>query len=315
MESVCGVDLMAWTQDVSFNQAYARTVQSLYQSDPDQVRDSVRVEMVEGKSLNVERLSGVNMTQITARHQDTPFTPMTFSRRRLTILDYAASELIDQLDRVKMIISPQNDITQGFVKAWHRRTARTVLAAALGNASAIDASETASNIALPASQAIANGGTNMTMAKVRQARRLLMNAGVPGQDLYAAVSAFAIEKLLSDTTVTSSDFSSLNALASGTIPPGATWMGFKWIVIPDADPDDSSQTASAASILPKSGNIRSCVFYHKNALVLGIGKDFSAEVDALPTKLNSTQILVKTALGAVRVLDFGVVQVDIDESA
>lgn len=306
---------MAWTQDVSFNQAYARVVQGLFQSDPDDVRNSVRVEMVEGKSLNIERLGGANFQQITARHQDTPFTPLTFSRRRLSIVDYAMSELIDQLDRVKMIISPQNDITQAFVKAWHRRVARSVTAAALGNATAVDASETTTSVSLPSSQVIANGGTNMTMAKVRQARRLLGNAGAPNGDLYAMVSWFAIEKLLSDSTVTSSDYSSLNALANGTIMPGQTWMGFKWIIVPDADPDDSNQTASSTSILPKSGNIRQCLFYHKSAIALGIGKDFSAEVDALPTKLNSTQVLVKTALGAVRVLDYGVVEVDIDESA
>lgn len=306
---------MAWTQDVSFNQAYSRVIQNLYQSAPDQVRGAVRVEMVEGKSINIERLGGVNMVQITSRHMDTPFTPMTFSRRRINMTDYAASELIDQLDKVKMLISPQNDMTQNFMKAWQRRLARTVFAAALGSAQSVDASEALTSVALPSSQVIANGGTNMTMAKVRQARRILGVAGVPNSDLYAAVSWFAIEKLLSDSTVTSSDYSSLNALTNGTIQQGQKWMGFEWIIIPDADPDDTSQTAGATSILPKSGNVRQCVFFHRDALALGIGKDFSAEVDPLPTKLNSTQVLVKTSLGATRILDFGVVEVDIDESA
>ncbi len=306
---------MSWTRDVSFNQAYTRTLQTLFQSDPDQVRQSVRVENVDGKSLNVERLGGANFTPVLARHQDTPFTPLTFSRRRLTLADYAMSELEDDLDKIKSLISPQNDITQAFMMAWHRRVARTVTAAALGNSVSVDAAEALTNIALPASQAIANGGTNMTMAKVRQARRLLGNAGAPGSDLYAMVSWFAIEKLLSDSTVTSSDYSSLNALTNGTIQPGQTWMGFQWIIIPDADPDDTSQTPNATSILPKTGNIRTCLFYHKRSIALGIGKDFGAEVDPRPDKMNSTQILVKTSLGATRVLDYGVVSVDIDESA
>jgi len=307
---------MAWTQDVAFNQAYTRVIQTRYQSDPDQVRDAVRVEDgVIGKSYNFEILGGVNMTPITSRHADTVLTPMTFTRRRANLVDYGASELIDDLDKVKMIISPQSEMTSQFVAAWHRRVARSITTAALGTASDVSAAEAITNVALPASQVIANGGANMTMAKVRQARRLLGNAGVPRQDLYAAVSWFAIEKLLSDSTVTSSDFSSLNALTNGTFPPEALWMGFKWIVIPDADPDDGSQVATSTSILPKTGNIRSCVFWHKSAVGLAIGKDFSAEVDARADKNNSTQVLVKTSLGAVRVLDFGVVQCDIDEAA
>lgn len=307
---------MAWTVDTAFNQAYTRTLQTLYQSDPMQVRDAVRVESgVIGKSYNFERLGGVNMEPVNSRHQNTPLTPMTHSRRRANLADYAASELIDDLDKVKMLISPESEYTQNFVAAWHRRLARTVTAAALGNAQSISNAEVASNVALPASQVIANGGTNMTMAKVRQARRILGNAGVPATDLWAIVSWFAIEKLLSDSTVTSSDFSSLNALASGTFPPGTRWMGFQWIVIPDADPDDTTQTPTTTSILPKTANIRQCLFFHKSALGLAIGKDFGAEVDPRPDKMNSTQVLVKTSLGATRVLDFGVVEVDIDESA
>lgn len=307
---------MAWTQDVAFNQAYTRVIQTRYQSDPDEVRDAVRVESgVIGKSYNFEILGGVNFAAITSRHADTVLTPMTFTRRRANLADYGASELIDDLDKVKMLISPQSEMTQQFVAAWHRRVARTITAAALGTASDISASEAVTSVALPASQVIANGGANMTMAKIRQARRLLGNAGVPRSDLYAAVSWFAIEKLLSDSTVTSSDFSSLQALTYGTFQPGATWMGFKWIVIPDADPDDTNIAASSTSILPKTANIRSCVFWHKSAIGLAIGKDFSAEVDNRPDKNNSTQVLVKTSLGGVRVLDMGVVQVDIDEAA
>ena len=305
---------MAWTQDIAFNQAYSTVINKLYQADPMEVRSSVMVEMVQGKSYNFERLGGVNMVPVTSRHQDTPFTPMTFSRRRANLADYAASELIDDLDKVKMLISPQSEFTQNLVAAWHRRVARTITAAMLGNAQAIDASETATNVALPSSQVIANGSANLTMAKVRQARQILGTAGVPSSDLHAMVSWNNMAKLLSDSTVTSSDYSSLNALTNGTFE-GKTWMGFHWMVIPDSDPDDSSQVSDSTSILPKTSNIRKTLFYHKNAVGLAIGRDFSAEVDARPDKNNSTQVLVKTSLGAVRILDFGVVEVDCDETA
>lgn len=307
---------MAWTVDIAFNQAYTTVLDTLYQSDPMEIRSAVRVETgVIGKSKNFERLSGVNMVPVTSRHQATPHTPMTHSRRRATLVDYAANEYIDDLDKVKMLISPQSEYTQNFVSAWNRRIGKSVTAAALGNAVSVDEAETTANVALPSSQVIANGGTNMTFAKVRQARRILGNAGVPSTDLWACVSWFAIEKLLSDSIVTSSDFSSLNALAAGTFPPGTKWMGFQWIVVPDADPDDTSLTPDSTWVLPKTGNIRKCLFWHKSALGLAIGKDFSAEVSPRADLMNSTQVLVKTSLGGTRILDFGVVEVDIDESA
>lgn len=304
---------MAWTADVNFKQSFEDTLILLAQENPTSFRGAVRVKSgLKSKRHHFDRLGGIEMEPVTARHQDTPLTPLTHSRRSVMFTDYALAELIDDLDEVRGLPSPESDYTRQFAAAYNRRVAQTIVAAAVGNATSTSSSDAASDVALPTGQIIANGGTGMTMAKLRQAARILDVNGVPSVDRYLAVSPFAIEDLLADTTVTSSDYMTLNALQAGTIPDGSMIMGFKTIKVTDALGGGS---AMASPILPKSGNIRQCLAWSKNALGLALVRDLITEIDKRPDKMNSTQVLVKVSIGAVRIEDEAVVRVDIDESA
>lgn len=308
---------MAQTVDISFVPALQDTIVSLYAEDPMTIKSSVRVRNITGKTDKWERLGGVELVGVTTRHQATPHTPMTHSARLAILSDVAGSELLDQLDQVKMMIDPKSEYTRNLTMAWRRREARTIIAALGGNATSVDNQDARSNVALPASQAIANGGTGFTMAKWRQANRILDNAGV-SRDANRTVllSAFAIEDLLADSTVTSSDYSQLNALYNGTIPQGSHFMGCRVVMIGDAVPDDNAVLTggTANPILDKTANIRTCWMYHRDAVGLSIAKDVTVEVDRRADLMNSWQVLVQGSLGAVRILDAGVVKIDIDES-
>jgi hypothetical protein len=310
---------MAATVDFAFVPALQDTLTNLYEEDGDNLRDTVRVRTnVVGKSDNWERLSGVEMIPVTGRHQATPHTPMTHSRRRSLLSDFVGVEYLDDLDKVKMMIDPKNDYSQNLMKAWQRRVARTTVTALNAAAIVVANDDSTTTQALPASQSIANGGTGFTMAKWRQANRILDNAGVDRDgNRTVLLSAFAIEDLLADTQITNSDYTQLNAITTGTIPNGARVMGCRVIMISDAIPDDSAVLTggTANPILPKTGNIRTCFMYHKTAVGLSIAWDGPAEVDKRPDLMNSWQVMRKGSLGAVRVLDAGVVQIDIDESA
>lgn len=307
---------MAQTVDISFVPALQDTINVLFQEDPDAIRSTVRVRNITGKNDNWERLGGVELIPVTSRHQATPHTPMTHSRRRAILSDFTGAEFLDQLDQVKMMVDPKNDYTQNLAKAWHRRVARTIITALNASAITVANDDSTGSQALPSSQSIANGGTGLTMAKLRQANRILDNAGVPSSDRALLVSAFGVEDLLQDSQVTSSDYSTLNAIMTGTIPQGATLMGFRFIKFSDAVPDDSAVLTggTANPLLPKTGNIRSLFAYHKSAVGLSLGMDGKTEVDRRPDLMNTWQVLLQGSLGAVRILDAGVVQIDIDES-
>src|SRR3990167_7495833 len=237
------------------------------------------------------------------------------SRRWASMADRAGSKLLDQLDEIKMMIDPRNEYTQNLVRAYRVFIAETLVDALNAAATVIAADDTTSTQALQASQQIANGGTGFTMAKWRQANRILDNAGVSRAGRTALLSAFAIEDLLADAQVTSKDYADLAALQTGTIA-GKMFMGSTVKVIGDATPDDTAVLTGGTldPILPKTGNIRSCFLYHHDAIGLSIGKVATPEVDRRPDKMNSWQVLVQCSAAAVRILDAGVVQIDIDES-
>ena len=308
---------MADTIDNAFVPAFQNTIVPLFAEDPDGLRDSVRLRTnIIGKTDHWERLGGVELVAVTNRHQETPHTEMTHTRRRLSLSDFAGAEFLDKLDEVKMMIDPKNEYTQNLVRGWRIRVAKTLVASLNAASTSVAADDTTSTVALQASQQIANGGTGMTMAKLRQINRILDNAGVPTTDRTLLLSHFAVEDLMADSQITSSDYLTLNAIQNGTIPQGARVMGLRFVKIGDAIPDENAVLTGgvASPILPKTGNIRSCFAYHKSAVGLSIGKEVTPEVDRRPDRMNAWQVLVQCSLGAVRILDAGVVQCDVDES-
>jgi hypothetical protein len=268
-------------QSVVFVPNFSPEIVRLFQEDAEGLRGTVRSRTINGKSDHWERLGGLELEQVTSRHQDTPYTPGTFTRRRVNMVDWAGSERLDQLDEVKSMVNPKSEHTQNLLAAWRRVIARAITDALDGNALAVSNTETTSTVALPASQAI-----------------------------------------LSDTAVTSSDYSTLNALSNGGAAffQSGMYMGFTFHIISDAIPDDAAvlgatvQTPSSP-ILPKSGNIRTAFAYHKSAVGLSFAKEATVEVDRRPDKMNLWQVMVQGSLGATRILDAGVVTIDFDESA
>ena len=103
--------------------------------------------------------------------------------------------------------------------------------------------------------------------------------------------------LLNTTSVTSSDFNTVKALVQGDVD---TFLGFKFIV---------TNRLSIAS------NIRSCFAWAEDGIALGVGKDVSARIDERADKGYATQVYYCMSIGATRMEEDKVVQIDCDESA
>ena len=171
-----------------------------------------------------------------------------------------------------------------------------IISAALGTAFTGETGSTST--ALPAGQQIANGGTDLTVAKLRTAKKTLDLASVdPSIPRYIAVGPDQIEALLGDTNVTSSDFNTVKALVQGEVNQ---FMGFTFIV---------------SNRLSKAGNIRSCFAWAEDGLALAIGKDVMARIDERSDKGYATQVYYCMSIGSTRMEEEKVVQIDCDESA
>ena len=260
---------------------------------------AVRMEQVnDAKQFFFDRMDTVSMVQAISRHEDTPLTEVPFSRRRVTFNTYRAVDLIDNPDRVKMAKDPTSPTMKQLMSAMNRQKDDAIISAALGNAYSINASDTASTVALPSAQQIANGGTDLTLAKLLEAKKkLLANDVDPGEEpMYVVVGPDQLEALLSVTTNTSVDFNSVRALMNAELD---TWCGFKFII---------------STRLAKSGNIRSCFAWAKSGLGLAMNGTPNIRISERSDKNYSTQVFVECSIGSTRIEDEKVVQIDCDES-
>jgi hypothetical protein len=225
------------------------------------------------------------------RHSDTPLNDQPHSTRFIDLFDWEDGDMLDDQDKIRMLIDPKSDYVMAMVAGLNRAKDDVVIAAALGNARA-----TTGNVALIAGQKIANGGTGLTKAKVIQTKQLFRANEADeyvGEELYFTYSDKQLNDILSDTTLTNADFIQLRLLQEGNI--NTKWMGFTWV---------------PSQRLPLAGGIRSCFAWSKSGLSLGTGEDIQTNVGVDPGKSFNTRIYAKMTVGAVRVEEEKVVQVD-----
>lgn len=279
----------------AFVQQYSANVQMLSQQMGSRLRDAVRVESMTGKNAFFDQVGVAVAQKRTTRHADTPQMDTPHARRRVSLVDYEYADLIDDQDKVRMLIDPTSSYAQAAAAAMGRAMDDEIITAALGTAYTGETGSTSTT--LPAAQQIANGGTDLTVAKLRQAKKILDLSDVdPSIPRYIAVGPDQVENLLSDTNVTSSDFNTVKALVQGEVNQ---FMGFQFIM---------------TNRLSKSGNIRSCFAWAEDGLALAIGKDVNARIDERADKGYATQVYYCMSVGSTRMEEAKVVQIDCDES-
>jgi hypothetical protein len=284
----------------AFEQQFSDNFLHLSSQKDSKLGGRVRSEQVnDAKAFHFDRMDTVNMVQSISRHEDTPLTEVPFSRRRVTFNTYRAVDLIDSPDRVKMAKDPTSPTMKQLVWALNRQKDDLIISAALGNAFAIDSADASSSVALPSGQKIANGSADMTLAKLVSAKKILLDNDVDPEEeeMFIVMGPAQLEALLNNTTVTSSDYNSIKALVAGQID---TYLGFKFII--------STRLSVAA-------NIRSCFAWAKSGIGLAMNGSPNIRISERSDKNYSTQVFVEASLGATRIEDEKVVQIDCDESA
>lgn len=286
---------MSTQVNTAFVQQYSANVQMLSQQMGSRLRDTVRVESMTGKNAFFDQVGSATAQKRTTRHGDTPQIDTPHARRRVSLVDYEYADLIDDQDKIRMLIDPTSAYARAAAAAMGRAIDDEIIAAATGTAYTGETGSTST--ALPSSQQIANGGTDLTVAKLREAKKILDLSDVdPSIPRYIAVGPDQIENLLSDTNVTSADFNTVKALVQGEV---TAFMGFNFIM---------------TNRLAKSGNIRSCFAWAEDGLALAIGKDVNARIDERADKGYATQVYYCMSIGSTRMEEDKVVQIDCDES-
>jgi hypothetical protein len=275
----------------AFVEQYSSNIQMLSQQKGSLLRDKVRLESVVGKNAFFDQVGSVTATVRSSRHSNTPQADTPHSRRRVTLVDYEFADLIDDLDKVRMLADPTSSYAQAAAYAMGRAMDDNIIAAATGTAYTGVAGGTSTS--LPAGQIIAEAGTGrMTIAKLRTAKEILDLADVdPSLPRFIVVGPKQITDLLGTTEVTSSDYNVVKALASGDIN---SFLGFNFVV--------SNRLAVADSI-------RDCFAFVNDGIALAVGKDVTARIDERADKGYATQVYYSAAFGATRMEEEKVVKI------
>jgi len=280
----------------AFVQQYSANVQMLSQQMGSLLRDKVRLESVVGKNAFFDQVGSVTAVKRTSRHGDTPQIDTPHARRRVSLVDYEFADLIDDQDKVRMLIDPTSSYAQAAAYAMGRAMDDEIIAAALGTSYTGETGSTST--ALPSGQKIVEAGTDgLTIAKLRNAKKILdLNNVDPSIPRFIVVGPKQIDDLLGTTQVTSSDFNTVKALANGEIN---SFLGFNFIM---------------SNRLTTTGSMRQCIAFAQDGLALGVGKDVMARIDERADKGYATQVYYCASFGSTRMEEEKVVEVQAYEA-
>ena len=118
----------------AFVEQYSANVQHLVQQDGSKLRGSVREESVTGKNAFFVQIGATAAQRRTSRHSDTPRVDTPHARRRVSLEDFDWADLIDNEDKVRMLIDPTSDYARAAAMAMGRAMDEVLIDAPLGTA-------------------------------------------------------------------------------------------------------------------------------------------------------------------------------------
>lgn len=296
---------MSFTITEAFVKQFGDNIYHLSQQAGSVLEGAVTIEPnIKGKMKAFERLDAVTVQDVTTRHGDTPLNSSAHTRRWLTLLDSEWAELIDDLDTVRMLIDPTNDYVVAAAAAMGRKKDSRIITAfdaTVTTGEEFDGTAAFDTTGYTVTTGYVDSGTssasNLTLAKVRQAKKILDLSNTPKSDRHFVCGPDQIQALLRDTTLTSFDYNMIKPLVEGEVD---RLLGFQF---------------HTTTLLPitTTTNFRSCFAWHKRAMKLGIGVDVKKRISERADKRYSTQVYFCMSIGAVRMSETEVVKILCDE--
>jgi len=279
----------------AFVNQFSANVQMLSQQMGSLLRNAVDAESVNGEKAFFDQVGQAAAVLRTSRHADTPLVETPHTRRMVTMSDYEYADLIDDSDKVRLLVDPTSTYSRAAAAAMGRAMDDVIITAALGTANT--GKDGSTSTALPSGQKIAVASSGLTIAKLVSAKELLDAASVdPSIPRHIVVSPKQISDLLNNTTVTSSDFNTVKALAQGEIN---SFVGFNFIVSNRLNTDGSGD--------------RQVIAFAQDGIKLAVGKEPAARIDERADKSYSTQVYYCQTIGATRMEEEKVVEIACNE--
>ena len=279
----------------AFVNQFSSNIQMLSQQMGSLLRNAVDVETVNGEKAFFDQVGSAAAVLRTTRHADTPLIDTPHSRRMVTMSDYEYADLIDDQDKVRLLVDPTSTYARAAAAAMGRAMDDVIISAALGTS--LTGKDGTTSTPFDSNNSIAVGAAGLTLAKLLEAKEILDSNDVdPSIPRYIAVSPKQITNLLDDPEVTSADYNTVRALVKGELD---TYVGFKFVTTNRLGLDGSGD--------------RRCFAWAMDGIKLAVGKEPAARIDERADKSYATQVYYCMSVGATRMEEAKVVEILCDE--
>jgi len=315
---------MSFQITTAFVNQYTTNVQLLLQQMGSKLEGSVMVQTHQGEAaVPVEQVGAVQAVAITTRHGDTPLVSTPSDRRWVYPQPYGWGDLIDQEDRVRMLIDPQSPYAQNGAKAMGRAMDYEIIKGiASSNNTGHTGTTAVSIITYGSGSQLVNantggGGSNtgMNVDKLKSAMQIFMQGevDVDMDPLYGILTAQGHQALLNEAQAISLDYNDKPVLVGGKI---LSFMGFEFkrmeINGKSGGTTDPGKVQSAALLASSAGYYMP--YWAKSGVHLGKWRDIETKIDLRIDKRYATQVYVSGMFGGTRLEEKKVVLIDTTET-
>ena len=289
---------MSFNITTHFVQQYTTNVQLLLQQKGSKLRNTVTVGSYTGKAAKaIEQVGPVTAQKRTIRHGDTPLISTPADARGVFPVDYEWADLIDDQDKLRMLIDPTSSYSQNGAYALGRAMDDEIISAFFADAKTGENGSTTTVFGVNQDVVVATGSTGATglnISKLREAKKILMQneVDIDNDPLFCIITASQHDDLLNEAQAISLDYNTRPVLVDGKI---TAFMGFNFIHTERLPLNGSSQRRVPA--------------FAKSGMHLGLFNDINTMISERADKGYATQVYVKGTFGATRTEEGKVVEI------
>jgi len=293
---------MSFNVTTHFVQQYTTNVQLLLQQKGSKLRDAVTVGSYTGKAAKaIEQVGAVAAQRRTVRHGDTPLISTPADARWVFPNDYEWADLIDDQDKLRMLVDPQSSYALNGAYALGRAMDDEIISAFFGDSKTGENGSTTTSFDSNNVVAVDTGAaaaTGLNISKLREAKRILManEVDIDNDPLYVVLTAEQHDDLLNEAQAISLDYNTRPVLVDGKI---TAFMGFNFIHTERLDTDGNDYRRLPA--------------FAQSGMHLGMWNDISTMISERDDKGYATQVYVKGTFGATRTEEGKVVEIKCSE--
>jgi hypothetical protein len=289
---------MSFNVTTHFVQQYTTNVQLLLQQKGSKLRNTVTVGSYTGKAAKaIEQVGPVTAQKRTIRHGDTPLISTPADARWVFPVDYEWADLIDDQDKLRMLIDPTSSYSQNGAYALGRAMDDEIISAFFADAKTGENGSTTTSFGADQDVVVGTGSTGATglnISKLREAKKILManEVDIDNDPLFCIITAEQHDDLLNEAQAISLDYNTRPVLVDGKI---TAFMGFNFIHTERLPLNGSSQRRVPA--------------FAKSGMHLGLFNDINTMISERADKGYATQVYVKGTFGATRTEEGKVVEI------